>query len=334
MSRAQSVVVGVDVMSGDGGSSQNLEACRLALQADADLCILACGEESLLQTRPNNWSDSQWCRVTTRKAEAVLPADAGPALALRQGQDSSMAAALRAVGDGTAHAAVSGGSTGALMVLARQMLGMLPGIDRPALMAAIPTARGLTWMLDLGANIQVDAARLAEFARLGHVALSTLDDRAPRTALLNIGTEPGKGPDAVREAARLLEADPDIDYQGFIEADQVFEGHMDLVVCDGFSGNVLLKSAEGALRLMFADLKASLAGSVFGFFARPMLRRLNDSLDPARHNGAPMLGVKGTVIKSHGGASAEGFANAIALASLEARRDLSGAMQAQLWAED
>lgn len=334
MNQAAEVCVAVDAMGGDGGESLNLEAARLALLADPQLRLVLVGNPSSLAATVESWPPALGARSSVRLADSALPADAGPAQALRHGLDSSMAGALRAVTEGAAQAAVSAGNTGALMVLARHLLGMLPGIDRPALMAAIPTARGVTWMLDLGANIQVDARRLCEFARLGHVAVSVLNGRAPRIGLLNIGTEPGKGPDMVREAGRLLAARQDLAYLGFIEADQVFSGDADLVVCDGFSGNVLLKSAEGAVRLMFGELKKNFAGSLCGLMARSRLKRLHDSLDPARHNGAPMLGVRGTVIKSHGGASATGMAHAIGLAALEARRDLSGAMAAQLWAED
>lgn len=330
----KSITVAVDAMSGDGGSDINLEGCRQALLGDQSLHVLLCGEPEPLEAACASWPAGLNERVSVRPSNSVLAADAGPALALRHGRDSSMATALQAVHDRAASAAVSSGGTGALMVLARHVLGMLPGIERPALMAAIPTASGLTWMLDLGANIQVDADRLCEFARLGHVALGTVNGRAPAIALLNIGSEPGKGPDAIREAGRRLAADPDIDYQGFIEANRVFDGAVDLVVCDGFSGNVLLKSAEGAIRLMFGQLKTSFAGSLCGYMARPRLRRLNDSLDPSRHNGAPLLGVRGTVIKSHGAATAEGLAHAITLAALEARRDLSAAMAAHLWVAD
>ncbi|MGY6554630.1 MAG: phosphate acyltransferase PlsX [Wenzhouxiangella sp.] len=334
MSTSAPVSVAVDVMGADGGSDLCLEACRQALQSDAALMILAAGEQALIEQRLAAWPSTLAARIEILPAEGVLPADAGAASALRRGQGSSMAVALNAVAERQASAAVSAGSTAALMVLARQILGMLPGIDRPALMAAFPTARDRCWMLDLGANIQVDAERLCQFARLGHVALTALNQVRPRTYLLNIGSEPGKGPDAIREAGRLLSADPEIDYLGFIEADRVFDGEADLIVCDGFSGNVLLKSAEGAMRLMFGEIKARFSGSLCGLIARPRLRQLHDSLHPAGHNGAPLLGVRGTVIKSHGGASAAGFAHAIGLARLEAQRNLSGAMAARLWAED
>lgn len=333
MSRSDLVTVAVDALGGDGGVAQNLEGCRLALQGDSCLRILVAGPEDACRTALQRWPGTA-DRLDTVAVDQSLPPDAGAAYALRRGKGSSMAIALRSVADRAAAAVVSSGSTAALMVLARQVLGMLPGIERPALMAAVPTPHGSTWILDLGANIQVDAERLCQFARLGHVALSALNGCPPRTALLNIGSEPGKGPDAIREAGRALSADAEIDYHGFIEADKVFSGGVELVVCDGFAGNVLLKSAEGAVQLMFEEFKARFAGSLCGLLARPRLQRLHDSLHPSRHNGAPLLGVRGTVIKSHGGASPEGLAHAISLAALEARRGLSAAMEAQLWAED
>ncbi len=328
------VRIALDAMGGDGGIQRNLEGCRQALQADAGLHLLLCGDAGALEELIAAWPLRLSQRTVVRASDSVLAADAGPATALREGRSSSMGAALQAVAEHAADAAVSAGGTGALMVLSRAMLGMLPGIERPALMAAIPTATGVTWMLDLGANIQVDASRLCEFARLGHVAVLTLTQARPRIALLNLGSEPGKGPDTIREAARILAMDAEIDFQGFIEADRVFDGAIDLVVCDGFAGNILLKSAEGAMRLMFREIRSLFANSWCGLMARSRLRRLNDRLDPARHNGAPLLGVKGTVIKSHGSASAAGQARAILLAALEARRDLSGAMAERLWAAE
>lgn len=326
--------VAVDALGGDGSLVTNLEGCRLALAADAQLELQVFGPAALIEPLLASWSASSRARVRVFDAADALPSDAGPAAALRHGRDSSMGLALQALTEDGADAMVSGGSTGALMVLARHLLGTWPGIDRPALMGSLPTLQGSCWMLDLGANIHVDARRLHEFARLGRTAVQTLNRREPKIGLLNIGTEPGKGPDVVREAARLISADPDLDFHGFIEPDQVFAGAIDLIVCDGFSGNILLKSAEGAVRLMFGEIGRRFGGSLCGWMARPRLRRLRDSLDPARHNGAALLGVRGVVIKSHGGASASGLAQALGLAAREAREGLSRAMEAQFWALD
>jgi phosphate acyltransferase len=325
------VRVSIDAMGGDGAPETVLAGVELALQADPALQVILSGPESLSNPIAS-LSGAARSRVSTVFAESTLPADVNAARALRRGQGSSLWVALEQLQTDQADAMVSGGSTGALMALSRQMLGMLPGVERPALMGAIPTLSRPVWMLDLGANLQVDARRLLEFAQLGHVAYDVLEGRHPRIGLLNIGSEPGKGPDVIREAARLIESETTLDYQGFVEADQVFAAAVDLVVCDGFAGNILLKSAEGAVRLMFSALVENLQGSLAGWMARSRIRSLHDSLDPARHNGAPMLGVRGTVIKSHGGSCARGFARAVELAALQARRDLVGQLEHQLWA--
>lgn len=334
MSGTGNLTVALDGLGGDGGIALNLEGARLALEADPQLCILVCGPEVEMESARSQWPSSLAQRLSFANAENGLAADAGPAEALRRGGSSSMGQALRCLVEDRAGAMVSGGSTGGLMVLARHVLGTWPGVDRPALMGELPTVSGSCWMLDLGANIQVDARRLHEFARLGRIAVRLLNGREPAIGLLNIGIEPGKGPDLVREAGRLIESDRELNYRGFVEADQVFAGRVDLVVCDGFSGNILLKSAEGAVRLMFEKTRLILGGGLCGWLAKPRMRRLRDSLEPARHNGAALLGVRGVVIKSHGGASPAGVAHAIGLAAREARGGLSQAMESQFQAVD
>lgn len=325
------VCIAVDLNGGDGGAEVVIAGMLEALASDPHLKIVAVGPAPEL-ARVETLAGSRRSAISLVEAAGVLPADVNAARAIRRGRDSSMSLTLEQVSSGQAQAAVSGGSTGALMGLSRHLLGMLPGVERPALMAAIPTVGQPVWMLDLGANVSVDARRLLEFAQLGHVAFNVLEGREPRIGLLNIGTEPSKGPDVVREAARLIDDEVSLDYAGFVEADQVFAGAVDLVVCDGFAGNVLLKSAEGAVRLMFSSLKAQVKGSLFGWMARSRMRSLHDMFDPSRHNGAPMLGVRGTVIKSHGSACARGFARAIELAALEVRRDLVNRLEQQLLA--
>lgn len=323
--------VAVDVMSGDAGLDTTLAAVRLALEADSELRVDLIGDERRLRRSLPAAGLAQGNRVTLVAAEQVLPMDAGAARALRHGRGSSMQVALERVAEGSSCAVVSAGNTGALMALSRQVLGMLPGIERPVLMAALPSASGSVWALDLGANVGVDAQRLCEFARLGSTTVRVLRGRAPRIGLLNIGHEPTKGPDVVREAARLIEAESGLEFHGFVEADQVFAGEVDLVVCDGFAGNVLLKSAEGMVRLIFDRLREHTHGWR-GALVRTRLQRMYDKLDPSRHNGAPLLGVCGIVIKSHGGACEHGFASAIGLAALEARRNLIPELEEALWA--
>jgi len=323
------VTIAVDAMGGDGSPGVVFEAIDLALAREPGLEIRLVGPSAAIDfDAGSRWGD----RVVLVRAEHVLAADSSVAAAIRRGRGSSLWNAIAEVEAGRADGIVSGGSTAALMALTRHLLGMLPGIERPALLAALPTMDRAVWMLDLGANINVDAPRLFEFAQLGSVAFQVLEGRAPRIGLLNIGTEPGKGPDVVRQAADLIRSDSSLDYTGFVEADQVFSGEVDLVVCDGFAGNVLLKSAEGAVRLMFKALEDRFVGSMAGMLAKSRLLSVHDSLDPARHNGAPMLGVRGTVIKSHGGACARGMARAIQLAELEVRRDMTQRLDQKLWA--
>src|SRR5690625_1102123 len=330
MSADPHVRVAVDVMSGDGGTGVTLGAVRQALDEDAALEIDLVGDmaelrDALVKARLQNCS-----RVELAGSGHVLPMDADSARALRYGQDSSMQVALERVGSGTCAAAVSGGSTGALMVLSRHVLGMLPGIERPALMAALPARNALVWALDLGANIGADARRLYEFACMGSAAADVINGRQPVVGLLNIGREASKGPDVVREAARLIKSNRNLDYQGFIEADEVFDGRVDVVVCDGFAGNVLLKCAEGMARFMLARFREEVSGWRAGLVRRAV-NRLHDKLDPCRHNGAPLLGARGIVIKSHGSACQQGFLSAIQLAALEARRNLIPELEEALW---
>ncbi len=316
-------------MGGDGGSAVAVQGARLALAADPDLAITLVGRQDELSALLDGTDEE---RLQVHHAAQVLAHDVKAAVAIRRGRDSSLWMALHLLEKGEVDAMVSGGSTGALMALSRQKLGMLPGVERPALMAALPTVNEPAWLLDLGANINVDAPRLLEFAQLGHVAFQVIEGRAPSIGLLNIGSEPGKGPDVIREAARLIQAEASLGYAGFVEANQVFTGKVDLVVCDGFAGNVLLKSAEGAVHLMFNELRRQLQGKLSGLLVARQLRRLHDRLDPARHNGAPMLGVRGTVIKSHGSSCSHGFARALSLAAVEVRSDLINRLEQQLWA--
>jgi phosphate acyltransferase len=318
-------------MGGDGGLGIAVSGVRLALEADADLLIELVGLESAAIELAELPADIRQ-RIELTVAGTTLAADVSPAHALRHGRGSSLYTALELVQQGQADAVVSGGSTAALMALSRQLLGMLPGVERPALMAAIPGLARPVWMLDLGANVNVDARRLLEFAQLGDGAFRVLEGRAARIGLLNIGSEPGKGPDVIREAARLIDAESGLDYAGFVEADQVFAARVDLVVCDGFAGNVLLKGSEGAIRLMFSVLTETFGSSLAGWMARRRFRSVHDRLDPARHNGAPLLGVRGTVIKSHGGSCARGFARALQLAATQVRGGLIEQLEKQLWA--
>jgi len=325
------ICICVDAMGADFAPECTIDAAALALGADDHLTLQLVGDSAALDPALARLPAGISARIERVASTEYVAMTSSPAEALRHGRASSMALALDRLGKSSADAVVSSGNTGALMALARYRLGTLPGIERPALMTELPVVGGSAWVLDLGANIGVDAERLTEFAVLGSAAVGALLKRKPRVGLLNIGSEPNKGPDVVREAARRCE-NTDIDLLGFIEGHDVFRGAADVVVCDGFAGNVLLKSTEGAIAMLLGEIDR--AGS--RMFAGPGLRRLRKRLqqayDPARHNGASLLGISGIVIKSHAHASVEGIAHAIGVAALEVRRGMLPELERQLWA--
>lgn len=321
----QTVRIAIDAMGGDAGPGVILDGALQALADDPSLRIHLFAESGQLAASATHE------RLTVSETAGHIPQDSSPGQALRKAQGTSMHAALEALAGGMADAVVSPGNTGALMALARSRPGMLPGVERPALMTAFPLRAGSVRVLDLGANIQVDAQRLVEFAVMGNAACSVLLGHAPRIGLLNIGREPGKGPDPVREAGRMLEAG-DMDYRGFVEGHDVFAGVVDLVVCDGFAGNILLKSAEGAIDMHNAALDDILGKGLLGWLTARRRAAVRKRFDPVDHNGASLLGINGIVIKSHGHAGARAFARAIALASVEVRRALLPELERQLWA--
>lgn len=243
-----------------------------------------------------------------------------PSIALRSARQSSMRLAIEAVDKGEAAGVVSAGNTGAYMAMAKIVLKTLPGIDRPAIASIVPTKRGESVMLDLGANIQCDANNLFQFALLGEVfARTVLGLKKPRVGLLNVGEEDMKGHEVLREASSLLRA-PNLSilFEGFIEGDDVWEGTVDVAVTDGFTGNVALKTAEGLARLYAGMLRSAFQSSLLAklgyLLARPALGKLRVRLDPRRYNGAMFLGLNGIAVKSHGGTDAFGFANAVGVA--------------------
>jgi glycerol-3-phosphate acyltransferase PlsX len=263
-------------------------------------------------------------------APEVVGSSEKPTQAIRRAKKTSMGIAIDLVKQGRAAAAVSSGNTGALMAMAKLSLRMLPGIDRPALAARLPTLGDTDMvMLDLGANTECDARNLVQFAIMGAAyARTALDIPHPRVALLNIGSEDMKGTDEIRDAAAQLRATPAVDMQfnGFIEGDRLSRGEVDVVVCDGFSGNIALKTAEGTARFVADLLKRAFRSSVrskVGFLiSRPATELLRDHLDPNNHNGAVFLGLNGIVVKSHGGATDRGVATAIGNAAKMVRNDL------------
>ncbi len=321
----------LDAMGADFAPSLVVEAAAMALRSDAALEVQIVGNPQTLDKPLGLLQADIGERIERIACTDAVAMNSSPAEAIRHGRGSSMALALDRLAEGQTDAVVSAGNTGALMALARIRPGMLPGIERPALMSGIPVAGGEAWVLDLGANINVDAERLTEFAVLGSAAVEALLGRKPRVGLLNIGSEPNKGPDVVREALRRC-AESGLDLVGFVEGHDVFSGRADVVVCDGFAGNVLLKSAEGAITLLLDEIGTGASHWYSNPGLRKLERRLRIRFDPAMHNGASMLGINGIVLKSHAHASVEGLQRAIELAATEVRRGMLLQLERRLWA--
>jgi glycerol-3-phosphate acyltransferase PlsX len=312
-------VVAMDVMGGDGGPKLALAGASLARLRYPKLRFKLFGDREAIAAGLAAHPALAASAETIHTDDVVLATDR-PSHALRRGQNSSMGLAIRAVAAGDAHVAVSAGNTGALMAMAKLILRTQEGIDRPALAALLPTGRSDSVMLDLGANVECSSQNLVQFAVMGAAfARITLGLSKPRVALLNVGVEEMKGTEELREAAEILKgAALPIRFLGFVEGDSMILGDTDVIVTDGFSGNVALKTAEGTARLitrLLADAFRSTFFSRLGAaLARGALTSLKTHVDPNSHNGAVFLGLNGLVVKSHGGASAEGMANAIGVA--------------------
>jgi glycerol-3-phosphate acyltransferase PlsX len=315
----QSLVISVDAMGGDNGPTVVVPACAAALQdVPPHARLLIHGDETAIRAEMARCKLSE-ARLDVRHAERVIAMDEKPAQALRRGKGTSMWAAVEAIREGQAAVAVSAGNTGALMAISKLILRMSADLDRPALTASIPHARGVTTFLDVGANVDCDAERLVEFAIMGEAYHRAAHGVArPTVGLLNVGSEEMKGHEEVREANRILrEGKIDLDYRGFVEGDDITHGAVDVVVTDGFTGNVALKAMEGAARFMSDELRLALSSGVMSklgyLLARPALRRFRDKMSPPP--AAPLLGLNGLVLKCHGGADARDFAKAIRAAA-------------------
>ncbi|MFP3923830.1 phosphate acyltransferase PlsX [Pseudomonas sp. W5-36] len=327
-------VIAIDAMGGDFGPRSIVQACVACLLATPSLHLTLVGQSSLLEDLIARHSGVDRSRLHVVHAGEVITMDERPSQALRGKPDSSMRVALGLLAEGKAHACVSAGNTGALMALSRFVLKTLPGIDRPAMVAAMPTRGGYCQLLDLGANVDCTAEHLYQFAVMGSVAAEALGVVRPKVALLNVGTEDIKGNQQVKLAAGLLQAAPGLNYIGFVEGDGLYRGEADVVVCDGFVGNVLLKSSEG-LALMIGErieglFRRNVLSRLVGLMARPVLGQLKADLAPARHNGASFLGLQGIVVKSHGSADAQGFQSAIQRALIEIQENLPQRLRGRL----
>lgn len=329
-----SITLALDAMGGDHAPGIVLDAALEALRRHPQLRLVLVGEESLLREELGRRGASIDDRLRVQHASQVVAMDESPALALRGKKDSSMRVAIDLVRDGTAQACISAGNTGALMATAKFVLKTLPGIDRPAICTMIPTTTGHTHMLDLGANVECSAEHLLQFAVMGSVLASAVDDNpSPRVGLLNVGAEAIKGNDTVKAAARLLEASP-INYIGYVEGDDIYKGAADVVVCDGFVGNVALKASEGVAKMISGHMREAFGRNIFTKLAAlvslPVLKSLKHRFDPRRYNGASLLGLQGIVVKSHGGADAYSFGHAIDTALHEVEQAVPSRIDSQL----
>lgn len=327
-------VIAIDAMGGDFGPRCIVSASIACLAEFPSLHLVLVGQAPVLEELIARESGVDRRRLSVEHAAEVVAMDERPSQALRSKPDSSMRVALDLVRAGRAHACVSAGNTGALMALSRYVLKTLPGIDRPAMVTAIPTARGHCHLLDLGANVDCSAEHLYQFAVMGSVAAEALGLRSPRVALLNVGTEDVKGNQQVKLAASLLQQANGLNYIGYIEGDALYRGEADVVVCDGFVGNILLKSSEGLVAMIAARIESlfteNLGSRLVGALALPLLSRLKGDLAPSRHNGASFLGLQGIVVKSHGSAGADGFQSAIRRAVIEVRENLPQRLHGRL----
>jgi phosphate acyltransferase len=315
-------------MSGDRTPRDYVAGVAQALHDDSAFRALLVGDPAAIESALNGASQQQIRqRIEIVPASEVVAMDESPREAIRRKKRSSMRIAIDVVKEGRALACVSAGNTGALTAMSHFVLKTLAGVERAAIMSAIPSAHGHTHMLDLGANTKATPEQLLQFGSMGSIVARDIHGVVkPRVGLLNIGEEDMKGHEIVQAAHALLGASA-LNYIGFVEGDDIFSGDVDVVVTDGFTGNVALKSMEGVAHLISNRLKAEFAASLYGklagLIARPVLRRAAASLDPRRYNGACMVGLDGIVVKSHGGADSLAFSRAISLAAQAARRGLT-----------
>ena len=317
------ITIVIDAMGGDHGPHVTVPAALGALKADDQLNIVLVGLEDAIQAELKAHKASLSPRLRIHHATEVVLMDESPQSALKNKKDSSMRVAISLVKSGEAHACVSAGNTGALMATARFVLKTLPGIDRPAIASALPSEKGNTYMLDLGANADCTAEQLLQFAVMGAMLVSCVEHKVnPTVGLLNIGSEDIKGNEVVKQTAELLRASH-LNFYGNVEGDDIFKGTVDVVVCDGFVGNVSLKTTEGLAHMMgkflTQEFKRNWLTKVMALGAMPVLKAFKKRLDPRHYNGASFLGLRGIVVKSHGGADSVAFLNAIHVAIEEAR---------------
>lgn len=323
------ITVAVDAMGGDVGLKVTVPASLRFLEEHPDARLILVGDSEAVAAELARHESAARARIEIRHATQVVDMDEAPQLALKNKKDSSMRVAINLVKEGDAQAAVSAGNTGALMATARFVLKTIPGIDRPAIAKLLPSVQGKdTCMLDLGANVDCTPEQLLQFGIMGAELVSCIGGRAsPKVGLLNIGTEDIKGNESVKRASVLLK-ESGLNFYGNVEGDDVYRGTVDVVVCDGFTGNVALKTSEGVAHMVVMFMRQEFSRTwwtrLCALMAMSVLKRFRNSLDPRRYNGASFLGLRGTVVKSHGGTDELGFRFALHQAWEEARSNVIG----------
>ena len=328
------VTIALDAMGGDHGPTEIIPSALHVLSKHDNLHLVLVGQEEILLKvlAENNTVPNE--RISIRHASETVEMHELPSKALRKKKDSSMRVAINMVHEGEAQACVSAGNTGALMAISRFVLKMLPGIDRPAICSTMPALEGHTHLLDLGANVDSSSEQLLQFAVMGSELASAAENiDNPTVALLNIGSEEMKGNDRVKLASTLL-TESHLNYVGFAEGTDIYSGRFDVIVCDGFVGNIALKASEGVAALMSQHAKNTFQKSFYGRLAAlvtmPVLRDIRRKLDPRRYNGASLLGLRGIVVKSHGSADKLSFAHAIEEAIVEVEKNVPERISARL----
>lgn len=319
-------------MGGDSGVAVTVPAVIAALNSDPALSVYLFGDEAAIEKQLQGFRSS---RLVLFHCPASVEMTDSPGAALRRKSDSSMANAIRNHQEGRSDAVISAGNTAAMVAYGLQILGSLEGVQRPALCCAMPHKRGRTWMLDMGATLEPDTNTLLQYARMGSLLAQVTENLAsPRVGLLNVGSEVCKGTSAIRELASRLEKTADIDYRGFAEGVDICSGRFDVIVCDGFAGNVALKAAEGVSSYIgdiFTDFRRSdWLSKLVILLLKGKLKKMRAQMDPAEFNGAPLLGLKGCVVKSRGGTNVRGFTRAIELAAAMARAGVIQRIQDQM----
>ena len=319
-------IIALDAMGGDHGASVTVGAAKLALGEFPSLELVLVGDQQQLQVEIEKNGLSGNPRIRIHHASEVVEMDEMPVVALKKKKDSSMRVAINLVHDKSVQACVSAGNTGALMATSKFVLKTIRGISRPAICTILPGIKSHTHMLDLGANLECEPENLLEFAVMGSVLASSVEGlKNPSIGLLNIGSEAIKGSESIKRASQLI-AESGLNYHGFVEGDDIYKGTVDVIVTDGFVGNVSLKTGEGLAALvnhvLKTEFKRNWLTKLAAIFALPVLSAVRRKLDPGLYNGATLLGLNGIVVKSHGGADTNSFLNAIRIASIEIEKDV------------